>query len=166
MEKSGYYSLIQLTPESIIFTRTLQQRRETALILAVLGLVALSVAIYSLFRPTRELFVFIFFLLTGVGVLVAALLALTCWMELEFDAPRQQIIKRRHIFGKVWVVETLPYCRCHSIRVVKHLGEYDVTHLKLIIGSGHTWASLPGYFYESQALSVRHRIQDHMRRRP
>jgi len=162
MERSGYYTLIQLTPDRLIFTRTRRQRRDAAIACSLFGLVALGVAAYSLVRPARDMAGFIFFLLVGTGLLVAALLALTCWTEIEFDAREQQVVKQRHVFGKVRVVDTLPYSRLKSIRVVKSLGEYDVAHIKLILQSGRVWAALPGYFIENQAQSVRRRIQDHM----
>lgn len=123
-------------------------------------------AAYLLVRPARDIIGFIFFLLVGTGLLVAALLAQTYWTEIEFDAQEQQVIKRRHAFGKVQVVDTLPYSRLKSIRVVKTLGEYDVAHLKLILPSGRVWATLPGYFVENQTQAVRRRIQEHMQSSP
>ena len=166
MERSGYYTLIQLTPDKLIFTRTRRQRRDAAIALSLFGLVALGVAVYSFVRPARDIVGFIFFLLAGTGLLVAALLSQTYWTEIEFDAREQQVVKRRCAFGKVWVVDTLPYSRFKSIRVVKSLGEYDVAHLKLIHPSGLVWAALPGYFVENQAQAVRRRIQEHMQSSP
>jgi len=162
MERSGYYTLIQLTPDKLVFTRTRRQRRDAAIALSLFGLVALGVAAYSLVRPARDIIGFIFILLAGTGLLVAALLAQTYWTEIEFNAQEQNVVKQRHAFGKVRVVNTLPYSRLKSIRVVKFLGEYDVTHLKLVLQSGHVWATLPGYFVENQAQAVRRRIQEHM----
>jgi len=166
MEGSGYYTLIQLTPDSLIFTRTRRQRRDAAVALSLFGLVALGMAAYSLVRPARDIVGFAFFLLIGTGLLVAALLARTCWTEIEFNAQEQRVVKQRHVFGKVQIVDTLPYSQFKSIRVVKSLGEYDVAHLKLILQSGHVWATLPGYFIENQAQAVRRRIQEHMQHSP
>ena len=166
MARSGYYTPVQLTPDSLIFTRTLRQRRDAAIVLSLFGLVALGVAAYSLVRSTRDIVGCIFFLLVGTGLLVAALLAQACWTEIEFNAREQHIVKQRHAFGKVRVVDTLPYSRFKSIRVVKSLGEYDLAHLKLILPSGRVWATLPGYFVENQAQAVRRRIQEHMQSSP
>jgi hypothetical protein len=166
MERSGYYTLIQLTPDKLVFTRTRRQRCDAVIALSLFGLVALGVAAYSLVRPARDIIGFIFFLLAGTGLPVAALLAQTYWTEIEFNAREQHVVKQRHAFGKVWVVDTLPYSRFKSIRVVKSLGEYDVAHLKLILPSGRVWATLPGYFVENQAQAVRRRIQEHMQSSP
>jgi hypothetical protein len=166
MERSGYYTLIQLTPERLIFTRTRRQRHDAAIALSLFGLVALVVAAFSFVRPVRDIIGFIFFLLAGTGLLIAALLSLTYWTEIEFNAQEQHVVKQRHAFGKVWIVDTLPYSRFKSIRVVKSLGEYDLAHLKLILPSGRVWATLPGYFVENQAQAVRRRIHEHMHSSP
>jgi hypothetical protein len=129
-------------------------------------LAALGVAAYSLVRPARDFVGFIFFLLVGTCLLVAALLTQACWMEIEFNAREQHVVKQRHVFGTARIVDTLPYSRLTSIRVVKHLGEYDVAHIKLILQSGHVWATLPGYFFENQAQAVLRRIQQHMQHGP
>lgn len=166
MERSGYYTLVQLTPDSLVFTRTRRQRRDAAIACSLFGLVALGVAAYSLVRSARDIVGFIFFLLTGTGLLVAALLAQAYWTEIEFNAQEQNAVKQRHAFGKVWVVDTLPYSQLKSIRVIKTLGEYDVANIKLILQSGRAWATLPGYFVENQAQAVRRRIQEHMQSSP
>ena len=165
-ERSGYYTLFQVTPDSLIFTRTRRQWRDAAIAISLFGLVALGVAAYSLVRPARDIVGFIFFLLVGTGLLVAALLAQTNWTEIEFNTQEQHVVKQRQAFGKVWVVDTLPYSRFKSIRLVKSLGEYDVAHLKLILPSGRVWATLPGYFVENQAQAVRRRIPEHMQSNP
>jgi hypothetical protein len=151
MERSGYYTLVQLTPDSLIFTRTRRQRRDAIIESSLFGLVALGVAAYSLVRPARDIVGCIFFLLVGTGLLVADLLAQTYWTEIESNAHEQHVVKQRCASGKVWIVDNLPYSRLKSIRVVKTLGEYEIAHLKLILQSGHVGATLPGYFVENQA---------------
>jgi len=161
MKKSlseGYYTIIQDTPDRILFTHSVRDRRMTAITLALSALIVWSMSAYCLLRPDKDVPGFIFFLISGLVLLLVALFSLAWWTEIEFNSSSKTIVKRRYGFGREHQLGQISFNQLERIRLDKTYFEYQVTHLKLIGPSGKVWATLPGYVIHNRGLKVRQKL--------
>jgi hypothetical protein len=159
-----YYSLLQETPGQLVFRPSRRKRLVTVWLLVAFACVCWSVGIYSLLRPVRDVQGFIFFLLTGFLLVVAAGLVLILWTEIVFDAQKQVIFKWQHAFGKLRMIDQMTFQQLEHIRLEITFGEYQFTHIKLIGPSNKVWATMPGYFIHNHAKKVRQKLLAFMQR--
>ena len=155
---AGYYTFIQESPERIVLRRSLPDRRSSALISAAIALFLWGLAAYSLLRPARDMTGVIFFVLAGLGLLLAAVFSLGSWTEIEFDAREQTILKRRHAFGRVSLLKIISFEQLKTIRQSKEYEEDGAIDLNLIGPDGKAWAMLPGYVFQAQGQQVRKKL--------
>lgn len=159
----GYYTIRRETPGLLLFTPLARNRWMTALALAVFALITWGVAAYSWLRPLRDVPGFFFFLVTGMVLLLAAVISLAVWTELEFNGELKAICKHRYAFGKKKLLAILPFGQLEQVRLDKTYYEYQFTHLKLIGPSGKVWAVMPGYFIHHRAQKLRQKLLDFIR---
>ena len=171
----GYYLIAKETKETILFRPSEGRRRRSAVLFTIAGLMFLAYGVYIVqTRPPLSqaleaaqgsadvltaVLTFLAFPLVGLGFLIAALFAWWWWTEIEFNLPRQCIVRRRHAFGRVEETGVLPFSHLAGIQVMKSGGLYAPAYYHLlIIGEGKVWAKLPGYTQGQQAEALGRRL--------
>lgn len=158
--QQGHFTLLEETCDRLLFTRTPQQRRAVGLGFGLLTLILFAVAAYSLFRPRQDMGGFIAFVVFGLASTGVALSTFTAWIEIEFNRPRQEII-RNHIFlGKVMKRDTLPFGEVRNVAVKSISDEMEDSYAVHIFrkNEARSWIILPGYPAENQAARVRKKL--------
>jgi len=167
----GYYLIVEETADRFLFSPPEGQRRRLAMMFLIVGFLFLAaeIHVFQTHPPLDEMLeaaqtgadrlstilTFLAFPLVGGGFLVAASFAWGWWSEIEFDASRREIIRRRHAFGQVKTVATLPFNRLEGIEVMKTGGLYALpAYHVLIFGHRRVWAKLPGYADRYQAEAI------------
>ena len=156
----GHYTLLEETPDRLLFTRTPQQRRSLGLAFGALTVILAAVSIYSLLRPRQDVPGFSAFLVFGILSAGSALFVSTSWTEVEFNRLSREIVRRRYVLGKAWQVAAIPFEQVGRVTVQATPGEVENAYAVRIHRQGESspWVTLWGYTVEHQAAGIRKKI--------
>lgn len=162
----GHYTLIEETPNRLLFTRTPRQRRNLGLTFGALTLILLAVAMYAFLRPRQDIGGFIAFIIFGILSAGIMLFAFVSWTVIEFNRPRQEVTRTRFVMGKPRKHDTLPFNQIKRVTVKATPGETGDAYAVQLYrqDSPSPWIVLPGYMIEGQASSVRKKILSFIQR--